>query len=436
VIAPKGVHINWVKRELPKTISVPYIAAYYLAGNAKSKRDIEKLFDNRVSGDAPQLKVLAINYDALITKEGWKTINRFLRSHLKVYGVLDESTSIGNPNSRRTDKCMMLQPNLEYRRIATGTPVANSPIKIFSQMEWLESGLLGTTSYRAFVTEYAELIEDDSHLMRHIKEKLGDSGRFKRPLIIATDKSGKKIWRNLDKLHDLLEQHSYRVLKKDCIKDLPPKTFETVYFEMDAKHRKLYDQLKRDMHIEIEDDLFVYNKLTIINKLQQVTSGFLKIGDEETAMLDNKQRIDCLLETVDYIDDQIIIWARFRKEIELIVDALRKAGHSVVEYHGGINTKQREHAIDSFQDGSSKFFIGQQQAGGKGLTLTAAGTVIFFSNIHGDLELRLQAEDRAHRIGTTKSVNYIDIVALDTIDERIAELLQEKEETSAVVMGD
>lgn len=435
VVAPKGVHIGWVKRELPKSISVPYIAAYYLSGNGKSKKDIERLFDTRLSGDSPILKVLTINYDALLTKEGWKTIMRFLKSHLKVYGVLDESTSIKNPAAKRTDKCLSIGPLCEYRRIATGTPAANSPIHVFSQMEFLASGLLGTTSYRAFVAEYAHLVPDDGYLMRHIKERLGESAKYKTPQIVMKGPDGKPMWRNLDKLHALLDPHSYRVLKSECL-DLPPKIYETVYFELEKKHKRVYDKLKEELRIEVEEDLFVYNKLTIINKLQQVTSGFIKIGDE-TAGLDNKQRIDALLDRVEFVDGQVVVWARFRKELEMITAALRGADYSVVEYHGGVSNKNRELALESFRDGNAQFFVTQQQAGGKGLNeLTRANTVVFFSNIHGELELRLQAEDRNHRIGTVGPVTYIDIVALDTIDERIAELLQDKKETASLVMGD
>lgn len=435
VVAPKGVHISWVKRELPKTISVEYRAAYYLSGNAKAKKEVEKLFDKRYDGDVPVLKILTINYDALITKEGWAVVQRFLRSHLKVYGALDESTRIKNPSSKRTGRCMMMQPHLKVRRIATGTPVADSPISAFQQMEWLESGLLGTTSYRAFVSEYAELVPDDGYLMRHIqkKQQADPSARFKKPQIIARDETGRPIWRNLDKLQKLLEPHSYRALKKDCL-DLPPKIYETVYFELDKKHMRLYEKTKQEMRIVVEEDLLTFNKLTIITKLQQITSGFIKVGDEH-AGLDNKQRLNALLEIIEDVSGSVVIWAKFRHEIDAVATALREDGHTVVEYHGGTSNKDREYAIDSFQSGESRFFVGHQKAAGIGLTLTAANTVIYFSNDYS-AEERLQSEDRCHRIGTTKAVTYIDLVALDTIDERIAEILQSKNEAAKLLMGD
>lgn len=437
VVAPKGVHISWVKREIPKTLSIPYRAAYYISGNAKSKRDVEKLFDRNSTSDVPELKILTINYDALITKDGWDVVKKFLRLNLKIYAALDESTRIKTPGRKRTERAMMIQPHTLYRRIATGTPVAESPVAVFQQMEFLESGLLGTTSYRAFVAEYAELIDDDSHLMRHIQQRQqqehGAQSRFRKPQIIARDETGAPIWRNLTKLNKLLEPHSYRALKSECL-DLPPKVYETVYFELEKKHMKVYEKLKKDMRIEVEEDLLTFNRLTVITKLQQVTSGFIKVGDE-LAGLDNRQRMDALLETIEDRSGQMIIWAKFRAEIAMIVDELKKAGHSVVEYHGGTKPKEREHAIDSFQSGESRFFVGHEQAAGIGLTLTAAETVIYYSN-GSSAENRLQSEDRAHRIGTTKTVTYIDIVALDTIDERIAARHQSKEYVAKIVMGD
>ena len=418
-------------------MSINYMAAFYLSGNAKAAKSVDKLFDKRYHGDVPTLKILAINYDALITKDGWKCVQRFIHTCSSIYAVLDESTRIKNPKSKRSQRCMALRPNLAYRRIATGTPASNSPLDVFGQMEFLEDGLLGTTSYRSFVAEYAEIMPDDGHLMRHIQQRQqaisGAASRFKKPQIIARDEAGQPIWRNLAKLQKLLSPHSFRVLKKDCL-DLPPKIYQTQYFELDAAHRRLYDTTKKELRITVEEDLLTFSKLAIITKLQQITSGFLKIGDE-TADLDNTQRLDTLLELVEDIDGSVIIWAKFRRELADIAAALRKANYSVVEYHGGTGTKDRELAIDSFQSGEAKFFVGHQKAGGIGLTLTAANTVIYYSNDYS-LEDRLQSEDRAHRIGTTKPVVYIDIVALDTIDEHITAALQEKDAVAKTVMGD
>jgi len=143
--------------------------------------------------------------------------------------------------------------------------------------------------------------------------------------------------------------------------------------------------------------------------------------------------MDLLKELIEDTDGKIIIWASFRAEIAAIADHLLRSNISFVQYHGGVNSKDRENAVDSFQEGEARIFVGNPQAGGIGLTLTAANTVIYYSNDY-NLETRLQSEDRAHRIGTTKNVLYIDIVANDTIDEVVAAALQSKADVQESVM--
>jgi len=124
----------------------------------------------------------------------------------------------------------------------------------------------------------------------------------------------------------------------------------------------------------------------------------------------------------------------YREEIRQIVEALKAAGINAVEYHGGVKEKEREAAIDDFQNGVATAFVGNAQAGGIGLTLTAAQTAIYYSNDFS-LELRLQSEDRCHRKGTKGTVRYIDLVAVDSIDEHVATSLQRKGEVADFVMN-
>jgi SNF2 family DNA or RNA helicase len=141
---------------------------------------------------------------------------------------------------------------------------------------------------------------------------------------------------------------------------------------------------------------------------------------------------------VDYVTDvegKIIVWARFKEELRAIAQALTDAGMRVVEYHGDVNDRNREIAVDTFQHGDADVFVGQPQSGGIGLTLTAAETVIYYSNDYNS-ETRKQSEDRAHRIGTKRNVVYVDLIASDTIDENIVVSLQRKSDLAAAVLGD
>ena len=138
-------------------------------------------------------------------------------------------------------------------------------------------------------------------------------------------------------------------------------------------------------------------------------------------------------------EGKVIIWATYREDLKNIVAALKKAygEASTVEYHGGVDANLRQGYIAQFQDvkGPARYFVGNPSTGGYGITLTAANTVIYFSNSY-DLEKRLQSEDRAHRIGQTGSVTYVDFIAESTIDERIVKSLKAKVNIANEIMGE
>ena len=143
--------------------------------------------------------------------------------------------------------------------------------------------------------------------------------------------------------------------------------------------------------------------------------------------------MQALLDILSDIDTKVIIWARFKADLRAIERAL---GDLAVAYHGDVSNDQRAIAVERFQnDPKVRYFIGQPQAGGIGLTLTAAECAIYYSNSF-DLETRLQSEDRCHRIGTKNNVTYIDIEAPKTIDSKIIKALQSKKSLADVVTKD
>lgn len=433
VLAPKGVHTNWTRIEIPKHLEVPHIAAcYFSGGTKKNKAEVERVFAPREHGEVPPLRILAMNIDAIATADGFKLAVAFLNS-TKAMFVIDESDRIKGHNSIRTQRTLRLVEKAAAVRIASGLPILQGPMDMFSQMEAIGSGLLGTTSYRAFVAEYAELLPDNHGLMRHIKDRAPPNSR---PQVIAKNADGTPRYRNLEKLQRLIEPHSFRILLNECT-DLPEKIFRQTYFELAPKQRAAYDKLENELRIDMNGETNVINALASIGKLQQITSGFVNLeGVPHLVATDENPRMELLLETFkDIPRKSVIIWAHFREEIRQIAEAIEKMGRTVVQYHGGVKDKDRSIAVDKFQNGEAEYFLGQPQSGGIGLTLTAAEYVIYYSNSFR-LGVRKQSEARAHRIGTTKSVVYIDLVARDTIDEPIARSLQRKESVAKAVMGD
>ena len=150
-------------------------------------------------------------------------------------------------------------------------------------------------------------------------------------------------------------------------------------------------------------------------------------------------RITSLLELLEEVEGKVIIWANYVYDIKQIVAAISKkyGEDSIVQYYGAIDAETRQDNIEKFQDPNSRarFFVGNPQTGGYGITLTAANNVVYYSNGY-DLEKRLQSEDRAHRIGQKKAVTYVDLIAPKTVDEKIRKALRKKINIATEVMGE
>jgi SNF2 family DNA or RNA helicase len=439
IIAPKGVHTNWVRREMPKHLSIDIRQAVFKAGLKTPIKELNALW----KAPRDKLKIATFNIDSVKLKAAWGLLWNLANDH-KTMIVIDESSRIKTPTSGRTKQVLKLTMLADYRRILTGTPVTNSPSDVFSQFEFLRPGLLGTRSYRAFVAEYTQLMSQDSDLVRDILDKMPPGRRqYANVQIPVRGSNGRPVYRNLERLRDLVAPHSFRVLKKDCL-DLPDKIYKTHYFELTPAQRRIYDRMLTEFqYILADEEVEVFQRIAVYTKLQQITSGFVMIDGEPIEldedgepihMIEDNPRMEALFNLLEDIEGKVIIWALYHAEIDMIVKGLVQRGEEVVQYHGRVSDKLREEAIDSFQEGSARFFVGNAAAGGIGITLTAAETAIYYSNSF-NWEHRAQSEDRNHRFGTTKAL-YIDLVAENSRDEEVADALQQKDDTARKILGD
>jgi SNF2 family DNA or RNA helicase len=446
ILAPNGVHTNWVLREIDKHLDCPNIKRAWRAGMSKSKRaKMDDLMTWRAKGAAEPLRILTMAWESIQSKDAFEFALSFMQSTRCMF-AWDESQYGKNGKAERTKHAMRLRPHSVARRLLSGSPF-DKPWDIFSQAEFLEEGLLGTSSFRAFCSEYAVLadwknpVTDSDWAM---KKQVAKNPRMAHAIIVAKDDTtGLPMYRNLDKLNKLIEPWSYRVLKKDCL-DLPEKIYQQVFFDLSTKQRAAYQLMEDEFRIRLEDgSVTPVSALASLVKLQQITSGYVVVpGREDLLYVDEKNpRLEALMTSVEPFAGRkkFIVWARFREEIAAIAARLRKEGLRVVEYHGGISAKDREAAIDELQEGAADAIVMNQQAGGTGLTLTAAAYAIYYSNYYSLLR-RIQSEDRNHRIGTEKfakdGVVYIDLIAEDTIDSGIALALQQKADLAATILGD
>lgn len=421
--APKGVHTNWVLREIPKHLSVTTVC-YAWSGTVKTKAQklgLERLMNS--SFQRGSLRVLTMNFEAMLQPAAREFVEEFMAKY-RVLAVVDESKKIGNPDAKRTKYIVESGRAAVARRILSGKPLTKAPMDLFSQFDFLKKGLLGTTSYRAFVAEYAVLLDPKSPKMQGLIRKMGPKAAFAQ--VVDVDEAGNKKYQNLDKLAAMIAPHMYRVRKDECL-DLPPKVYEQVRFPLSDEQRALYDKLKDELaYTSRTEGEMSFEAIAARAKMKQVTSGFVNVyGTPELINPENNPRMEAFLDVIDDLEGQFIVWAIYRHEIEQIVKVLGEQGITCVEYHGGIKDAERELAVDSFQAGLVRAFV-CNKAAYAGLTLTAARTSIYFSCDY-DNDVRGQSEDRNHRIGTTGPVLYVDLIAEDTIDEDIAQNLAVKD---------
>ena len=342
---------------------------------------------------------------------------KFLFGHRAMI-VVDESTTIKSRSAQRTKNLIKLGDSAPYRRILTGSPVTKSPLDLFTQCEFLEHQSLKQSSFWTFQNRYAKMVRRTmgAHSFNQITG-----------------------YQNLEELNELLEPFSYRVRKEDCL-DLPDKVYTRRLVELTPEQKKLYDQMKRTAIAVIEGEGFVSapTVLTQLLRLQQVCSGFAKLEDDRVIEVPSN-KLNELMSVLEETSGKVIIWGNFTHDLHIIEGALKKQyGEKSIElFYGATPGEERQLIVERFQDPDSplRFFVGQPRTGGYGLTLTEAHTVVYYSNGY-DLEVRLQSEDRAHRIGQTNKVTYVDIIAENTVDEKVIQALRDKINISTQVLAE
>ena len=414
IIAPKGVYRNWFSLEIPQHLPshVDYKTVLWTALTSKTKdKEYQQLFKSDTD-----LHILIMNVEAFSTKKGLEFATRFLSCH-KTLITVDESTTIKTPTAKRTKAILALGKLATYKRILTGSPVTKSPLDLYTQCAFLDEELLGFSSYYTFRNRYATMLDRNF------------GGR--RVQIVGG-------YKRLDELAGLLKPFSYRVLKEDCL-DLPEKTYVQREVELTDEQKQTYSTMKAAALASLNGKRATApHVLTQLMRLHQITCGHLK-NDDDTITALKSNRINSLMELLEEVDGKVIIWANYIYDIKQIVAAIgKKYGEdSIVQYYGAIPSEMRQKYIEIFQDPNSKarFFVGNPQTGGYGITLTAAKTVVYYSNGY-DLEKRLQSEDRAHRIGQKNMVTYVDLITPKTVDEKIRKALRKKINIATQVMGE
>jgi SNF2 family DNA or RNA helicase len=374
--------------------------------------DVYQFDENTTAENIPDVRWIIVGLESLSSSNRVTfAVNEIITE--KTFVILDESSYIKGHKAKRTERATFLTEKAKYRFVLTGTPISQGVEDLFSQMKFLSPKILGYRSWYTFARNHLEYSE-------------------KHPgLIVASH--------DTDQLAAKIAPYVYQVTKAECM-DLPGKKYQTKYCSLTSDQQYAYQMAKDKMLFEIDfdEEFKPYTIFRLYGALQQISSGFwnrricsrgcLCPEDECEFLTFSENRFKTLLDTVSSIpeNEKIIIWAKFRYDINRIVSGLReKYGSSAVAvFTGDTPIKDRQYEIDKFKS-SARFFVATQSCGGHGLTLNEASYVIFYSNSFKFSE-RLQAEDRCHRMGQDKEVNYIDIIS-SGIDEKIWCSLSKKE---------
>ena len=415
IVAPKGVYRNWEKGELPAHMpdEIPIHVAAWKAPSEMTIQDKKDLKEILIPNG--RLRILLMNVEAFSGTKGSKFAAQFLHKSNTLMAI-DESTTIKTPSASRTKNILKIGKLAKYRRIMTGSPVTKNPLDVYSQLEFLSDKIL-RQNYWAFRSRFA--------IMRNV-----NFGPRSTQLVVG--------FQRIPELNTIVENHSYRVLKEDCL-DLPDKVYEKRFVGLTPEQVKAYEEMRRFNMTELEGETMTsLSSLTALIRLHQISCGHIALDNGETKPL-KSNRMNELLNVLDEVEGKVIIWASYRFDLKHIEETLKnKFGEeSTASYFGDTKDKDRQDIVERFQDKNSKlkYFVGNPSTGGYGLTLTAAHTVIYYSNTY-DLEKRMQSEDRAHRIGQVNKVTYIDLISEGTIDEKIVQSLRSKIDIASAVMGE
>ncbi|MFA5702862.1 MAG: DEAD/DEAH box helicase [Advenella sp.] len=418
VLAPNGVHVNWIRRQLPIHMweRVPYKAHAWQASEAHKPGHGASL--ERVLNCRDGLAILAVNSESIIHDKPAAVIKRFLKKR-RVMLIVDESHDFRSPGSRRTKRVKALKNYCKVRRILTGTATSNSPLAAYSQFNILADGALGFTRFADFEMEFAVY-----------EEKRTRGGKTYKAL---------SSYRNLDDLQGRIAEWSSVVLRED-VDDMPELLKEERTVVLPDSLVTAYRTLVEEMIVELEDggEVEALEAGARLIKLQQMLSGWvIDVEGQVRDMLPDEEnpRLIGLLEEVQEADRKCIVWCKFQEDIKRVVRTLEKAGKKCVQYHGAIHSQsKRQAAIDAFNlDPSVDVFVGQPKAGGQGLDLSAADLILWYSHTF-DLIERDQANERATQIGG-RTVTLVDFVTPNSVDEYILANLEAKRSVSDALTG-
>lgn len=424
IFAPIIVLQNW-KKEILANSDIKAEDVVVLSGSEKDRcLKVVKNWSDAPRGLDVELpnprkmykgKIFVTNYESLLMKGLFDLLKQYDPEVI----VLDESQRIKDPTTKRTKLITELSKKCKHRYILSGTPILNSPMDIFPQFRVLDDGDTFGNNFYSFRAQY--FYDKNAGIPKH---KYFPDWQI-RPGA-------------LDEINRKIKSISMRVEKKDCL-DLPPLIRQEISIELTGEQKRVYAEVKKDLVSYIASSACVAQlALTKALRLMQVSSGYVKLEDgREYHFKDNpkKKALKELLEDLT-AHSKVIVWAVFKENYEQIREVCDSIGVKYVEVHGEIPNNAKFSNVDAFNnDESVRVFIGHPGSGGVGINLVSSNVSIWFSR-NFSLENDLQAEARNYRGGSEihDKITRIDLVAQDTIEEKIIKMLANKEEIGEKIL--
>jgi SNF2 family DNA or RNA helicase len=315
--------------------------------------------------------------------------------------VFDEAHRLKNRKAKQTKACKKLKAERMY--MLTGTPIENRPDDIWSILNLLYPDVFN--SYHRFVDQWCET--DECYIGRRDPIKV---------ITGCSDPAG---------LNDMLNPLMLRRRKEDVLDELPEKIYMTIPVELSPADRKIYDKLEEELIAQLPsgDVVAAPSVLTQSIRLRQIAISH-KLLDAEPNKL-KSSKIEALMDFVADNEEahKIVVFSQFRASLEVIKSRYKG---KYLEVHGGVCQEERDKNVKKFDDDESiRLILCTIQAAGVGLTLTASDTVVFLDK-HYNPQINRQAEDRCYRIGQKNVVRVVSIIAENTIEQRIENLLADK----------
>ena len=391
----------------------------YLGSGKQKVEDLECGLMYGKKGREPLPYFLIMNIEAIRTKDGKKFV--MVDQLLKMINegqinmiAIDEIHKNASPGSIQGQQLMKLkkkqQQVVEYIPI-TGTPIVNKPTDVFLPLRLVDGHM--NNSYWTWNQEYCIFGGYGDH------EIIG--------------------YKNIGHLKELLQPNMLRRLKKDIL-DLPPKIRHVEYVENTAYQKKLYDQVRLSILEKQHDIAKSGDPLGQLLKLRQVNGSPEKV--DENLDIESKNYVSKnakMLRCLELIDDivsngeKVVVFSNFLDPLRVLFKRVNKKYKTCV-YTGTMDQEEREkHKYIFCHNPAYKVMLGTIGALGTAHTLTAARNVIFYDN-PWNMATQEQAEDRCHRPGTKDTVNIYSLVTLDTIDEKVYDIIFKKGATASFIV--